>query len=148
MRNNDKVLYAFFWGLFVIGLLTLIWAGFKSMIVEWNIFRLDWLTLNIWGSFLAGLYLVQKSLKEIRYYHKHKTMRYGHDERNWKILTFSLRNVGLGIMVTMYLVYMTFSLYNNFDKSIFSLTSLNLLEAAGLIIFLGSVWYYSRSKRL
>ena len=148
MRNNDDVLYAFFWGVFVIGLLTLIWAVAKSMIVEWNIFKLNWLTLNIWGGLLVGLYLVQKSLREIKYYHKHKTMRYGHDERNWKILTFSLRNVGLGIMVTMCLVYMAFSLYNYFDKPIFSLISLNFLELAGVIIFFSSIWYYSRSKRL
>ena len=148
MRKNDEILHAFFVGISIIGIVTVIWAIVKASQVHWQIYNLTSLPLNIWAAVFGGLLLFIYGTKENLYYHRYKRIEQGYDERNWKILTFSLRNIGVGLLAFLYLAVLYYSLSYGFSELIFSLNSINWVFALALIIFFSSLWYYSRSKRL
>lgn len=148
MRQNDKVLLGFFMGLFSVGLLTFTWGIAKSAINHWQIFSISWVAADIWVGLVLGLYFMFLGVKEYLYYRKHKRIEHGCDERNWKMLTYSLRNVGVGLLLFNHFAYLYYSLYNDYETPIFTVNSLNWIAAVGVTIFFVSEWYYSRSKKL
>jgi len=98
-QTYDKYMLRFYICIFLLAIISIAWAIIKASFIQWDIFKLNIINLNIYVGIIVGIYLTYLSAREFLYYNKHGELIHGYDERNAKVVSNSVRNAGLVVMI-------------------------------------------------
>ena len=147
-QTYDKYMLRFYICIFLLAIISIAWAIIKASFIQWDIFKLNIINLNIYVGIIVGIYLTYLSAREFLYYNKHGELIHGYDERNAKVVSNSVRNAGLVVMIILLGMSYYFSLFYDFNQTIFSVTSIGYVFCVGIVVFFFSFWHYYKKKEL
>ncbi len=149
MKNKyDKSVTVFYGFILLLTVISFSWAVAKAYSINWDIFKINSITLNIYVGLLVGLYFTYFLLKELMYFRKHKKIIHGYDERNAEVVSNSLRNAGSIIILILIGASYYFSLFHDTSALLFSVRSISYVLVIGIITFFISFWYYYKKRNL
>ncbi len=140
----EKILMQYFVVVFIIGLISFNWAIAKGFMLNWNIFNFELMSLNVLIGLTIPVFLMYYCSKHVLIQLKGKKIEHEFDERIVGIFSNSFRNLGISMLLLLFIISMIFSLFFGYTEVIFSLKHLGNLFWFGVIVYFGFYLYCVR----
>jgi len=147
-QTYNKYMLRFYICIFLLAIISFAWSIIKASFIQWDVFKLNIINLNIYVGIIVGIYLIYFSAKEFLYYKKHGKLIHGYDERNAKVVSNAIRDAGLVVIIILLGMSYYYTLFYDFNKVLFSTTTIAYVLWAGVIVFFFSFWHYYKKKEL
>ncbi|MBW3004079.1 hypothetical protein KY328_01385 [Candidatus Woesearchaeota archaeon] len=136
--NRNKMMKKFETFLLVIGIGGLLWAIIKAILMGFDIWYFANSTLGIFVTAVIGVLLLWHSISNLIKLRKGQEIKHGFDERTASVVSKSLRNAGVAVVIAVYGFVYVASLFYEPDLPVLS------LNQAAWSIYIGiAVWFVS-----
>ena len=136
--NRNKMMKNFEKFLLIIGIAAIVWAIVKSILMGFDIWYFAYSTLGIFVSAIIGILLLWHSIKILMKLKKGAKIHHGFDERTASVVSKSLRNAGVAVVIAVYGFVYIGSLF--YEPNVPLLT----LNQAAWSIYIGiAAWFIS-----
>jgi hypothetical protein len=136
MNEYNKTAFRLELGRLAVSVILLAYAIVKSAFMNWDIFKPNMETMNIYAGFLLGAIWIVFAIKNIWDYKMHNKITHWIDERNLGIMNKALVYGGVVTWFTVFLTALFYHTFNDASVLLFSIKSISLMLLPGTIVFI------------